>query len=386
MVVDQVAKAVKGAADKAGLLMPAPEAGSGYMVWRLPGEGWVSFKDLDDDAKQQVAETISGKIATLKQAIGRPDLADKIARMPDAKYVYTRRTNGRDEYALVAWAYRYPESRGGDELETWVNRVKKQHVSLGFAWDGALLPSQPFTIQSMAHKTMTDGKFEVGSVPVGKRYMIEHKPTKRVFTLDVEAGKDMYEYDLTIPFGVKAIVRKDGAAMGGASVSVSFDGRQATMVTDDDGMASMTLALAHDGFGNPTDPQPGCTATCADQSLTKTPVNASCELVFEFDITTPPEEPEPPVEEPEKPEEPEDPGFITIEITDVLGTPISDMPIMITLKKKGKVQLRTDADGMFEVPKEWLTPGEKMHVDFEMTPEYHDAHGIELDKKKRKKK
>lgn len=384
ILVSQVAKAIKSAADQASIIMPPPEAGAGYMMWRLPGEGWKSFNDFDDDEKNQKAAIISERISTLKRLIGNPSMAEVIVHVPDTKYIYFRNRDGVEECAMAAWAYRYPESRSGDELETWINRIKRQDVSLGFLWDNSLMASQPFTIRDIAHTTMADGTFHIGSVPVGSSYKVVHKPTAREFLLVVEDGKNLYQFDLTQYFKVNISVKKDGLPEAKVAVDVSFNGHSHRVTTGDSGTACIEMAVASDGFGNPAQPQPECTAKCRDKSQARSPENTPCTLNFNFDFET--EKPAEPEIPPVTPPQPEDPGFVTIELTDVVGTPLVNIEFVFTTKKKKKVTLKTDSKGRCEVSREWLTPGEKFHVDFSLSQEYIDSHGLVLDKKKRKKK
>lgn len=386
MPVGQVAKAIQATAAKAGLVMPSPEAGSGYLVWRLPGEGWTSFADIPDTDKPRQAEMIAGRIDTLRQLTGRPDIADKIAKVPDTKYLYIRDRDGEPEVAMVGWGYRHPETHGGDELETWINRVRRQDVTLGFVWDGTPIPSQPFTIRNIAHTTTADGMFHVGAIPVGSSYSIVHKPTERDFTLTVEAGRDRYLFDLTVSFKADITVTRDGAPAADTPVDISFDGRHHTVRTDSRGHAMLEMALASDGSGNPLGSQPECVASCGDQREAKSPVPHSCTVDFRLDLTTPPPEEKQP-EQPEQPPlpEPEPPRYITLMFTDMVDTPLTDIPLVLTTRKKEKIHLRTDDKGQCVISADKLTPGERFKIDFLITADYCRAHGLVLDRNKRPK-
>lgn len=410
--ISQAARAVKDQARQAEILMPTPEPGPGYMVWRLPGEGWISFDNLPESEKPEKATLLSDRLETLKKLIGNPEVASRIVRVPATRHYFFRSSNGMTECALVGWAYRYPESHSGDELEAWINRVKKQDVSLGFVWDGKLIPLQSFTIRGVSNKTPSGGLFHIGMLPVGSSYEVVHKPTERRFSLDVTEGKARYEFDLTVTLNVDILVRKDGEAAPDTPVTVSFGGKTHTVTTDVTGRGRIEFPLISDGDGMPSERQPECAAACHDKTQEETPDSNWPTLSFYFDfesekpeeppVIPPLEEPEPekpepepekpepepekPEPAPEKPEPPKEPEFVTIQLTDVLDTPIADAEFFLTTKLKKKMRLRTDRNGECVLPKEWFTPGEKMHFDLHLSKEYCETHGIELDRKKRKKK
>ena len=74
--------------------------------------------------------------------------------------------------------------------------------------------------------------------------------------------------------------------------------------------------------------------------------------------------------------------MVRFTLLDYGGVPLPDLPFTLTLKKKGALSLKTDANGQCLIPKEWFVNKEKMRVNFTVTPEYQASHDLHDKRKK----
>lgn len=389
----QIFKKIEPFARQAKILLCEPQAGAGYLQWSMEGNDWVSFKNLNDADKADAAKVYHDRRQSILSQLQGAKYINEIFSVPDDEFIYFRKSGSTWDIALVAWAYRYPDYQAGSELDAWRSKVLLQDVRIGFIWDKKYLKNYEFKIENQTRYTSSDGWFELDrSVPVGSKYSIVAS-SGEAFTLTVEEGQSEYVYDLTRYFIVEVNVCKDNVPVSDSRCELMFDGISQTLTTDATGRAKIRLAMRRNATGNPADAQPECMVICMDKSESQTPKNVDETLIFNFDFETEkPEEEIPPVitepepdPEPDPEPEPEDPGFVTLTILDYEGYPLVDMPIIVTTKIKGDINLTTDHEGKCVIPKEYLTHKEKAKVRFTVTPEYQRTHDIHYYKSSKKK-
>jgi len=84
--------------------------------------------------------------------------------------------------------------------------------------------------------------------------------------------------------------------------------------------------------------------------------------------------------EPDKPQTPQKPEMIVIKFLDYGGYPLTNVDFVLTTKKRGDVQLRTDSNGQCLVPCDWFANREKMRIKYTISPEYQQTHNLHTKK------
>ena len=77
--------------------------------------------------------------------------------------------------------------------------------------------------------------------------------------------------------------------------------------------------------------------------------------------------------------------MVHLRLLDYGGYPMPDLEFTLHTKKKGDVVVKTDGDGHYAVPKDWLEPNEKVKLRLSISDAYQKEHDLH-DTKKRKKK
>lgn len=399
IAAEQLHKTLSPIAQTVGVVLPPVKIGHGYYLWTLDGDNWQSFTKLDATQKAIIAELYQEKINSLNKHLAGSPLQDKVITIPSEDFIFTRPNGSSYDIALTGWGYKYPNKAPIVSLDTWVKHLDKEAVRIGFKWEDDLLPHFPFTLAGENRSTQENGWFQCdGKLPVGNTYQI-CTLNETSFNLIVEKNKQDYVYDLTKRGTISIKVLHDGNPVENAACNIAFRNKSANVVTDSTGTANLEIVLEPGADGGAIEPQPVCTVSYNDKTQEKV-ANPHGVTDFVFESFTepvvtpePPAEPEPPIVpeppiEPEPPVEPEPPiepvkETVRITLLDYEGYPLVDMPFTIKTKKKGKVQLTTDNQGRCEIPKEWLTPKEKINVDFDVTPEYQTTHDIHRTKKKK---
>lgn len=402
--IDKVYAQLRSHSEEADLTLAEAKAGVGEMVWSLPGNDWQSFANADDATKAMVAEAFAERKKLLCSKVGNKALIEKCLAVPDPKFIYFRNNADELHIALTAWAFKYPDNLAVGELDTWRKKHLLQEVNIGFVWNKKPLKNINFKLNGFKRHIDGQGLFHVDKkLPVGNSFKVE-SPDGIVFDLTVTEGQADYLYDLTKYFDVDIKILKDGVPSQGEQCTVSFDGTEEHVETSPDGHALLRLPLKGGNNDTMMQPQPACMVYFGSMSDEKTPAQANDRLTFCFEYDTPKPAPEPqpepepepePIPEPEPEPEPEpkhepepEPGpqYVTLRLLDYAGYPMPDLPFTLKLKKKGSIEMTTDADGCYKVPKEWLTPGEKMKVKIIVSPEYQASHDIHRDAKKKNNK
>lgn len=384
--IGQVYNKVSPVALMAGILLPEPQFGAGYVQWRLPGDGWKSYATCDEASKDLIAPLYNERMAALEKALTGSPLKEA-SYVPSTKQIFYRETNGEWEIALVAWGHRYPNIFPTKELDTRISKDLLQTVSIGFLWNKDLIPNFNFRLENQPRVTFIDGMFYVdGKLKVGRKLRVETEYGQN-YELTVIQGQEQYIYDLTQYATVVVNVVRDAMPLADTKCDVSFDNKHYEITTDANGQASIKIPLIGDGGGLPKQVQPICQVTCSGEMQEQTP-SANETLFFNFAFDTPKEELKP-VDDPVQPEPPVSPEppkeFVTIKLLDYGGVPMPDLSFTLKTKLKGVVQLQTNAEGICEVPKAWFTHKEKMRIKIDIPQEYADMHDLHDPKKKRKK-
>ncbi len=387
----QVYSKINPIAKSAGIRLAECTVGAGYYQWELPGNDWMPFSKLSDDAKADAASVFYDRKAVLLTALKGSELAESACSVPsDSEYIYFRQTAEGWDISLVAWAFRYPDKPNGRELETWRTKVVAEDVNIGFEWNKVRFKNFDFTLNRYPRQTGTNGWFHVGGkVPVKRQFALS-LPDGRSFHLTVTEGQNDYVYDLTEYFAVDIKVNKDGNPLSAQSCAIGFGTFQEYLTTDDNGEIHLRIPLLPTPKGEVSEKQPECVVTCSHEVKAQTPVTNEQHLAYDFNFETPPLKPEPPAPEPPMPENnPEPPAppvekeeIVSIKILDYEGFPVVDMPVVLGTKQKGDVEVVTDENGMCSIPRSWIGSDKKIKVRFTVTPEYQKTHDIHYKKKK----
>lgn len=373
---------------QAKVLFVEQQTGSGYFQWTLPGEGWKSFGDLDEETKRTVAVVYKQRIDMLRNALEGSPLCDAVLTVPSGnEFVFFRQNEGDWEIALTAWGYQFVNTPSAGEISAWVEQKEYQEVSIGFQWEGELQPNVSFLLQETQRVTSDDGFYHVDNpVEVGESFVLKVFDRFQ-FTVVVEKGKSEYIFDITQHLTVDVEVTKDGTPLAGQQCDISFNGTEYQLKTDESGRASVEMPLARNVDGSVLDPQPECVATCDLEVQQKTPAAFTGTLTFAFDFRLPEDEVEEDTDsvfsdgESEQESEPQsEPKYVKIRLLDYGGYPLPDLPFKLTTKKKGEQELKTDEKGYCQVPQEWFSPKEKMQIKFVVSPEYQETHDLHVKK------
>lgn len=160
---------------------------------------------------------------------------------------------------------------------------------------------------------------------------------------------------------VKIEVLKGGTPVADKSCEIQFEGNTQMVKTDENGTVILNLTVKEkdDHLEKPIP----CEVLCGGERQTKDVDDNTTSLYFKFEI---PKE-DTPVKEQE---------YVFIQLKDYGGKPLADIPFNLTIKKKNRIELKTDSEGKCKVPKDWFTSKEKMKIDFVVSTEYQKTHDI----------
>lgn len=384
--LDLIYKQLQPLANNAGLIFSEPKLGSGYLQWNLPGTDWISFADANETQKASVAQEYEKRKDIIRSALNGASIERDLFIMPSEKFIYFRPKEAGWEIAVTAWGHKFPNTGGGGELDTWITKTVLQEVKIAFMWDGNAIPGFAFRLNGMERHTLAHGWYEMdGKLPVGTSYRIEPH-TGGAYILTVENGKAEYVYDLTKYVQINITVLKDGIPLNDCNCEVSFNGIQ-SVTTGQQGSAMITKLMVCDETGVLRSQQPVCAVFCMGevQQMTPDADNNVLNFVFRFESEVP--KPQPPVPAPAPESEPvsdHEPENVHIQLQDYGGFPLPDLDFILSTKKKGAIELRTDSEGVCIVPKEWFTHKERIKVKFKISPEYQEKHDLHDKKIKNK--
>ncbi len=385
---EQLHKLLNSQAQIAGITLPSMKIGHGYLLWTLEGDNWQTFEQLDSNLKPTIAEIYQQRINKLKTSLGNSPYKETILQTPSEDFIFVRPHGTDYEIALTAWGHKFPNKAPIVDLNSWVKHVEKEKVKIAFKWGENLMPQFPFKLAEEPRMTTDNGWFICdGMLPVGNIYTVSTLSGK-CFELVVEKDKQEYTYDLTTHANICVKITKDNSPLPNTICNVTFLQKSYSLQTDATGTAILELILKYGADGNALTPQPLCTVSYNDEHQEKSPTpDAITQFCFEIftekkeEIPTSPikhiendsieeteSEPEPIIEPTEE--------KVRFTLLDYKGFPLADMPFTLYTKKKGSISLITGVEGQCTIPKHWLTPGEKLKVSFDVTPEYQQSHDI----------
>jgi len=318
----------------------------------------------------------------MQSILGSFPFKDEILSIPNDSCIFYRHNGTNYDIALAAWGYRSLKQPPCTDLTEWINQKYYQKVRIAFVWGNRFLPNCNFLLNGQKRNTSADGFFYITQeLPVGNTYSISTMFGK-VFSLKVEKGTEDYTYDLTQDFNVKIKIIKDGQPVTKQNCTVVFDNTENLLCTDELGCATIRLPLQHTQDGETALSQPLCKVICGDDQQEKTPTSDEKDLHFLFTTESAKHIDNPPLNpcEPDKPQTPQEPEMIAIKFLDYGGYPLTNVDFVLTTKKKGDVQLRTDSNGQCLVPCDWFTNREKMRIKYTISPEYQQTHNLHTKK------
>lgn len=290
----------------ADLLFAEPETGAGFLQWKLPeraGSTWQTISEAGSpEQKSRWAEEHKKRCDALRNKLPK-DMAS-VLNVPSEDFFFFRESGDELEVALTAWGFRFPNSAPCQELVTYITKVAEQEVNIAFEWDGVRLANYPFLLSTLPRQTDTDGWLHVdGKLKVGRKFDIRDN-NGHDFQLVVEQGKANYVFDITQFATVEVTVKHDDKGVAGKVCELQFDKRSSTLVTDENGLATLRLPLVCDPLGRLIQPQPAVTVKVDEEAQRENPSQEGDVLHFDFVTHT---EVPPVVVVPEEPEIPEEP-------------------------------------------------------------------------------
>lgn len=390
--LDQIYNIVHPIGLEDGLYFAEPQPGPGCVRWSLPGDNWESFGTLPDEKKQSFATIYDARIQNFKNRIaGLDKVAGTLCAVPSTDFIYVRNRADKYEIALVAWGHKYPNRPLTDELSSSFRYQTLQTVKIGFIWNGNLIPSFHFKLDTYPRSAAADGYFYPdGPLPVGSAYKLHTVSDRQLGTVVIEAGKEEYIFDLTSCVVVSIMVKEASMPLAGESVAVQCGEDTFNLETDANGCCSVQIPFPIDRNGELIQPNTRCEVVCRDSKQVKIAADVPGTLDYEFSFVPEPvpvPEPEPKPESPSVPKpdiapvSPPEPEFVRIQLLDYEGYPLPDMPFVL-LTKKGSINLHTDDKGVCLVTKESFVDKEKIKVKFKVTKEYQRLHDIHSNKRK----
>lgn len=302
---------------------------AGCHVWTHDEEGWQSVKEADDLTRSMVYDTVGQTRDALLQKADEK-YVDTVMAVPDESFIYYREDGGKLNILLTGWGYSYPGKHV--TMSEVISINVPNPVTLKFTCDGMPIGGREFAIQLPRQlkklKAGPDGTYRFKNISPGTHYTLVDLKTNTSLSLDVQKGKDTYEYDLTeyTPLALSATV--DGQPAAGEHISVSYAGKTYEAVTDGQGKASVQLPL-HEGE------TVEATMRGQDQQTVMTATGAS----IDFSFTSPPAEDGDSEDGEEEKNEPHD---IEVLVVDKDGNPFRCQSL--TLRQDGADSLDVTID------------------------------------------
>lgn len=174
----------------------------GEYQWYSDLDGWHPYSTASLEAQLAIDELY----AELKEKILSNNLPEDFIHVPNSDYVFYR--IGEDDkisLLLTGWGFcNFRRPVGGGEIIQYPPERKGGKVKIGFINNGELVPSIKFRISKPnryeQYETSSDGYFLLGdNIVYESQYGIVCELTNENFTLSVEKGKEVYEFEIHIP-------------------------------------------------------------------------------------------------------------------------------------------------------------------------------------------
>lgn len=423
---------------ESGIVFCKREIKPDKLSWKLPPGNWTPLSAATEPLKTQVRQHFDTCCQAVETACrDNRNLAKAVLTVPSDDHIFfCQQSDDSIDLAMVAWGYKFPtrpivvppEGNGNEHKE-------KQDVSLCFIYDGQRMPDMAFTINEQNRSTPANGLYHIGMFKVGEQYPIV-LDDGTTFTLTVEKGRDIYEFDITKWFEIEVEAVKDGKPYSGASCTITYNGNRTTTTTDADGHVTLKLPLAlketecsaiidgqrdkkmgegpkttlHLEFTSLTieveaikDGKPyanaGCSITYNDQQATvTTDDNGHAQVVWL--MSTIPSDCTAVIDDQKQskqatspttilrfefttpPPPPEPPKMIRIRLLGYNGMPLPELDFTVKTKN-GELHGVTDAEGYATFPASEFKDGEKPKINFKVSKEYQQRHDIYAKPKKK---
>ncbi len=243
---DQLALVLKNLCKTYDIHFCQRQVGCGVLQWILPEGAWMPLSAASGPLQtsvRQYYEECCQQIVSANKA--NASLVEAALSVPSDDYIFfCQQGGGLFAIALTAWGYRFPRPGGGNPPRGKGQPIiDRQEVRLCFVYDGQRLLNHSFKINNLQRRTSEKGIFEAGTHGVGTVFPIE-MDDGTTFTLTVEKGKDLYEFDLTKYFFIQVNVNKGWKPLQGTSCAIAYNGRKIAIITDGNGQAEARLPFA----------------------------------------------------------------------------------------------------------------------------------------------
>ncbi len=433
---DEVASSLK--IINCGVVFCKRETTQGKLVWKLPADNWVRLTEAQEPLQTQVRQQYDECCQAVKAAFGNNvSTANAVLTLPSDDYIYFHQQgDGSIELAVTAWGYRFPVTViTNPDWGKGKPHTERQDVSVCFIYDGQRIPNKAFSINGQKRQTQTDGLYHVGVFQVGQQYPIVLDDGAS-FTLTVEKGRDIYDFDITEWLDIEVEAIKDGKPYAGASCTISYHGHRTTAPTDANGRLTVKwpLALTPEECSATIDGRrdkkmgegPKTVLHIAFTSLTivveavkdgKPYANASCTIAYDgqqatvvtddqghaqvvWQMSAEPSDCMAVIDGQKQskqavspttklcfgfttpPPPPPPPKMIRIRLLGYRGVPLPELDFTVKTKR-GELHGVTDAEGYASFPASEFEEGEKPKIDFKVSKEYQKKHDIYAKPKKK---
>ncbi|MCH5328698.1 MAG: hypothetical protein J1E02_06730 [Coprobacter sp.] len=269
--------------------------GHEYLQWELPGDGWKPLSESDPLMSQEVRRELRRRQEAVSLRFGNnQEMAERVLSVPDDSFIYYKPDDsGRLLIRLTAWGYRYPERINSQGM---VGRpcpqTEVEHVSLHIVYNGKSVPGQAFHINGFSRIADTEGRYDIGDLPVGYQFDIDIDDHHQHIT--VLPGQGQITVDITRYTLVEIEVYLDEQPCAAAAVGLQYAGLQRDLTTGGSGKVTTQL---------PLDPENGLCTVTVEGETRQQPLFGEMNR-FVFRLVSPEPEPLPePLPEPELPDE-----------------------------------------------------------------------------------
>lgn len=273
---DQLALALKSLCNASDVHFCRRQVGYDKLLWKLPDDGWTALSVVTPPLQQLVRQHFEDCCQQLIHANrGNVALVEAALSVPSDDFIFFRQQSGGIiEIAVTAWGYKFPKPGGGNPPKAKGHpHSERQDVRICFVYDSQRLPDYSFSINDIRRQTSAKGVFEAGTHSVGTMFPIATDDGS-IFTLIVEKGKVLYEFDLTKYFMIEVNVQKGGKPLSNVLCELFYNGRKTSITTGGNGRAEVELPFAMTSAD--------CTVTVEGEKQSK---QATMPLtVFNFDL------------------------------------------------------------------------------------------------------
>ena len=270
--------------------------GSGFYVWSHPSGQWQCLADAEGIEQEMVNSAIVELHKQVAKKVGEKT-ADAIFTVPDESYIFYNNDGSGVKLLYTGWGFKKPvRTIGRPDIDSVEKRIP---VDICFSFDGERLPDYEFGIQLPKQlkqlKTNEEGLYHFNNLKVGENYLFKDLKSGRDFTLVVEEGKSLYEFDVTTYTNIEVKATIDGQPLADEPLTIDYNGQTISLTTGEMGTIGTQVTL------RPGEP---FTATMRDNTQSGVLEPEGNLVTFEFESEKPPL---PPIIEEEEPTPPPPP-------------------------------------------------------------------------------